>query len=292
MQCVGPPSFGGVCRTCIACRLNYAAMWAVRGSHERSLWDVSCSITLTYDDDHVPWSGLQKKHFQDFLKRLRRQLSYYKMSGADFKYIACGEYGDESGVRSTFGHPHFHAVFFGLDFPDKYKWRKGKLGHQMFRSDFLEKQWTFGNAEIGGADDEMINYVCAYVTKKVTGQRALSHYASRRFCDEMGNHFDFLYNSEFFLSSRRPAIGLRFLEDNFDDIFAHDEVILAGGVRKPVPQYYANKLRERSEILYQSVRHDRLYSARDRFQIKANDALTSRKLDRKLNLEARLGLYK
>lgn len=290
MQCVGKPSFGGVCNSCVACRVNKASMWAVRGAHERNLHDVSCSITLTYSDDHVPWSGLQKKHLQDFFKRLRRHLEYYKKPGQGFKYMACGEYGDGSGQRSYFGHPHYHAVLFGLDFPDKYKWRKGKLGHQLYRSPVLEELWPFGNSEIGGADDEMINYVSAYILKKVTGERERSHYFGRRFCDVMGNHFDFLFNTEFFLSSRRPAIALRFLEKHWDDIFSYDEVVV-NGRHRPVPKYYLNKLREKSELLYTMIKHERSYSRVDNFEKISHEALPERRIARKTVFEAKKALY-
>lgn len=292
MQCVGPPSFGGVCKACVACRINHASSWAVRGSHERSLHADACSITLTYDRDNdaYPWSGLQKKHFQDFFKRLRRHLEYYDLPGQGFKYMACGEYGELDDGSIDFSHPHYHAVFFGLDFPDKYFWRNGKLGHKLYRSPTLEKIWTFGNCEIGGAEDEMIAYVSSYILKKVTGDRQLSHYFSRRFCDVLGNHFDFLYNQEFFLSSRRPAIGLRFLENYWDDIFAYNEVVI-NGQRKPVPPYYLNKLRDQSEIFYRQFKLEAQSRRVDNFAKTASNALTSRKLARKTNLLARKELH-
>lgn len=292
MQCVGPPSFGGVCKACVACRVNHASMWAVRGSHERSLHDDASSITLTYDRESImyPWSGLQKKHLQDFFKRLRRHLDYHCLPGQGFKYMACGEYGEFDDGSPDFSHPHYHAVLFGLDFPDKYFWRTGKLGHKLYRSPLLEQIWPFGNCEIGGAEDEMINYVSSYILKKVSGDRALSHYFGRRFCDEMANHFDFLYNPEFFLSSRRPAIALRFLEQSWDDIFSRDEVIV-GGRHRPVPVYYLRKLRDRSETMYVSVKHERSYSRVDNFERSAHEALPFRKIARKTVFEAKKGLY-
>lgn len=292
MKCVGKPIFGGVCKSCIGCRLNHASSWAVRGSHERALHDDACSITLTYDRNSImyPWSGLQKKHLQDFFKRFRRHLDYHDMPGQDFKYMACGEYGEFDDGSIDFSHPHYHAVLFGFDFSDKYFWRTGKLGHKLYRSPFLEKLWPFGHCEIGGAEDEMINYVSSYILKKVTGDRQLSHYFSRRFCDELGNHFDFLFNQEFFLSSRRPAIGLRFLENAWDDIFSHDEVVVSGK-RKPVPEYYLRKLRDRSELLYTQIKHERKRYNIDHSEFILTEGLTYRRKARKAVLEARMNLY-
>lgn len=62
------------CGRCIGCRLNRSQGWAVRITHEASLYDRNCFITLTYDEKHLPQDGsLVKKHFQDFMKRLRKR---------------------------------------------------------------------------------------------------------------------------------------------------------------------------------------------------------------------------
>jgi len=296
MKCSGVSPYS-VCGVCTACRVNYASSWAVRGSHERQLHDYACSITLTYSNDHVPWSGLQKKHLQDFFKRFRQQLvrdskKGVKRASYNFRYMACGEYGDLQGRRDS-GHPHYHAVLFGFDFLDKYKWRKGKLGHQLYRSPFLEELWPFGNCEIGGAEDEMINYVSSYILKKVNGDLAKTHYAASITCAEQGNVFNFLRSPEFFLSSRRPAIALKFLEQYWDDMFSRDELVLAGKVR-PIPAYYLNKLRDRSEIFYRMIKRDRAFDKVDRqTRVWTTDRrdLTEVKRAIKVNNEARMGLY-
>ena len=44
-------------------------------------------VTLTYDDDHLPeYNSLNYKHFQDFMKRLRK-------SHNGVRFYMCGEYG-------------------------------------------------------------------------------------------------------------------------------------------------------------------------------------------------------
>ena len=77
-----------------------------------------CFVTLTYAPEHVPQlvdtsSGevslsLNKKHLQDWFKRIRRNFQLKKIK-AEFKYFACGEYGPRT-LR-----PHYHIFFFGLD---------------------------------------------------------------------------------------------------------------------------------------------------------------------------------
>ena len=86
------------CGSCIGCRLDRSRMWAMRITHEAGLYDGgngNAFVTLTYrpkshatpkqleKGEHIPddWS-LNKKHFQDFMKRLRkaypdRRIKYY-----------------------------------------------------------------------------------------------------------------------------------------------------------------------------------------------------------------------
>lgn len=62
------------CGQCLGCRLDYSREWAVRCTHEALLHQENSFITLTYDDEHLPWDrGLRKKHWQDFAKRLRKK---------------------------------------------------------------------------------------------------------------------------------------------------------------------------------------------------------------------------
>jgi len=89
-----------------AANCNRAREWAIRCMHEAKCYDENCFVTLTYDNDHLPPDGsLNHKHFQDFMKRLRKHYS-----GRTIRYYMCGEYGE------NMGRPHYHAVFFNLRF--------------------------------------------------------------------------------------------------------------------------------------------------------------------------------
>ena len=106
------------CGQCIGCRLERSRQWAIRCMHEKSLYSLSSFLTLTYDDDHLPPNGtLVKRDFQLFMKRLRWEM------GDGIRFFACGEYGD-GNLR-----PHYHALLFNVDFPDKRKCGVGKNGH-------------------------------------------------------------------------------------------------------------------------------------------------------------------
>lgn len=75
--------------------------------HESQSHDFSCFVTLTYDDEHMPYGGdLHYRHFQLFLKKLRKRL------GRPVRYFMCGEYGDR------LGRPHYHAILIGVEVAD------------------------------------------------------------------------------------------------------------------------------------------------------------------------------
>ena len=96
------------CGRCIGCRLERSRMWALRCVHEAQLHSENSFITLTYNDDHIPRDGsLNKKHFQDFMKRLRKSIAPKKV-----RFYHCGEYGPKL-LR-----PHYHAILFGHQFDD------------------------------------------------------------------------------------------------------------------------------------------------------------------------------
>jgi len=110
------------CGGCLGCRIDRSRQWAIRCEHEMQMHSHNCFITLTYSDDYLPRDGsLNVKHFQDFMKRFRRRVTdpddrYFVSEDFKLRYFHCGEYGS-----ATF-RPHYHAIVFGYDFPDKRLW--------------------------------------------------------------------------------------------------------------------------------------------------------------------------
>ena len=89
------------CGRCVGCRLERSRQWAVRCMHEASMHMFNSFVTLTYDDNHLPeYNSLNYKHFQDFMKRLRK-------SHNGVRFYMCGEYGED------FSRPHYHAIVTG-----------------------------------------------------------------------------------------------------------------------------------------------------------------------------------
>jgi len=200
------------CGQCIGCRLERSRQWAIRCVHESKMHDNNCFITLTYDDQSLPPNGtLVKKHFQDFMKRLRFRY------GKGIRFYACGEYGDR------FGRPHYHSAIFGFDFPDK-KPLSTSEGKKLWTSQSLSELWPYGYSSIGVLNFESAAYIARYITKKLTGNKKIIYDIDMRM-------------PEFSLMSRRPGIGLTFFEKYKDDIYPNDFLINAGKKMKP-PRFY------------------------------------------------------
>lgn len=143
------------------------------------------------------------------------------------RYFHCGEYGEKS-LR-----PHYHAIIFGHDFADK-KHHTTINGNPLYTSKHLENLWTHGHCLIGAATFESAAYVARYVTKKITGPKALDHY----------NQVDYETGEilteripEYVTMSRRPGVGKMWFDRFFKDVYPSDEVILRGK-RSKAPKYY------------------------------------------------------
>lgn len=199
------------CGQCLECRLDSARQWALRCSFERDAHPTtSWFITLTYDDIHVPvmetlnqetgeitqMLNLRKKDLQDFHKRWRAR-------GAEFRFLAVGEYGDQTN------RPHYHGCYFGCDFTDLKVWSTG-TSQTFFTSAFLDSVWQHGRCIIAPLFDEAISYVSRYSMKKVKGKPARDYLD---ICDEID--VDPL-PAEFMLSSRRPSLGKFFMPSDYD----------------------------------------------------------------------------
>lgn len=224
------------CGQCIGCRLERSRQWAMRCMHEKSLYENNCFITLTYNDDNLPADGsLNKKHFQDFMKRLRKKY------GEGIRFFHCGEYGEE------FSRPHYHACLFNHDFFDKYLWSR-KNGFNLYRSNSLEELWTFGNSLIGDVTFESAAYVARYITKKVTGDRSAAHYGTR--------------NPEYITMSRRPGIGKGWYEKYHSDVYPGDCVVLRHNVLCRPAKYYDRLLDVSNPDLLNELKLKRLEKAK------------------------------
>lgn len=123
-------------------------------------------VTLTYDDGSLRYSssGLATLNLRDvqlWLKKLRAAIAPLKI-----RYFLAGEYGDESW------RPHYHAALFGYP-----SCGRGQTGAGMVKPswdkccsqcELVGKTWALGNVYLGTLEAHSAQYICGYVTKKLT----------------------------------------------------------------------------------------------------------------------------
>lgn len=202
--------------------------------------DAVSFVTLTYSDECLPKGGtLAPGDAQKWLKRLRKALYPRKV-----RFYLVGEYGDQSE------RPHYHAAIFGLagclHFPlAEQKFDRRKCQCQSCA--IVRSTWNNEKAKTGGITDcahltrESAQYICGYVTKKMT----------KKDDARLRGRFP-----EFARSSNRPGIGAQAMEKLTDFVLSEDganDLILTGdvprslrhgGKKLPLGRYLRRKLRE------------------------------------------------
>lgn len=216
------------CGQCIGCRLERSRQWAIRLVHENQVHEDSCFLTLTYDNKHLPADqSLDVEHFKKFMKRLRKHVHPKKI-----RYFHCGEYGE-----TTF-RPHYHAIIFGHDFPDRRRFSE-RDGITLYTSETLDRLWSHGHCTIGNVTFESAGYVARYVVKKVTGDLAEEHYT---WIDaETGEVHR--RRPEYTTMSLKPAIGFPWWEKYGQGVIENGTVVIRGKEMKP-PRRYLDYLKE------------------------------------------------
>lgn len=170
------------CGSCIGCRMDKAREWKIRNCLELQYNPECYFVTLTYSDRYLPRLDdgtpfLYKKQFQLFLKRLRRRIG-------SFRYFGCGEYGEHTG------RPHAHFLIYGhlSDFR--------LVGPNKFQCQVIDESWRYGSTLVETVSPGSIAYVSGYVEKKYKAD--LECYPVK----------------PFLMMSRKPGIGMAYLEDN------------------------------------------------------------------------------
>lgn len=209
------------CRTCECCRADITAQWKDRCIYEFGKYGVGAFVTFTYDDDHLYFSdGFQRpslnyEHFHKFMDSIRHRIKHptAKMSKSlirsvpDFKYLAVGEYGDK------FERPHFHCLFFGLDFSEC--------------KEFLRCSWKYGSIQVDPIKPGAFGYVIKYVQKQVFGSLRDELYYNKG-----------VLPPKMFIST---GLGAGLYYNNQKDFLKYG-YIRDGQKRIVVPPYYAKKI--------------------------------------------------
>ncbi len=217
------------CGKCSGCRLQKSREWANRCMLELQYHKSSYFVTLTYDEEHVPYHlyddpstgevftslSLESRDWTLFMKRLRKKF------GEGIRFFAAGEYGSET-MR-----PHYHAIIFGLELDDLVPYKKSMQNFQYFNSLSLEKVWGNGFVVVAPVTWETCAYTARYVMKKLYGAEA-------EFYDK------FNLEPEFTRMSRKPGIGRQYYDDH-PDLYEHEFINIStekGGRKFRPPKYY------------------------------------------------------
>lgn len=110
------------CGRCFECIQKKKNQWAFRVNEESKISENALFLTLTYDNDNLPFYGVSIDDFQKFIKRVRRYLDYHNLSDKPLKYYCSSEYG------TLFNRPHYHLILFNCPLsPDQLQklWNKG-----------------------------------------------------------------------------------------------------------------------------------------------------------------------
>lgn len=217
------------CNNCMGCKLERSRQWAVRIMHESKLYDLNCFLTLTYSDETVPEDySLNLRHAQLFIKRLRKSLPQR------IRFYLCGEYGD------LLGRPHYHAIIFNHDFPDKTLFKRIN-GKPHYQSDLLTNLWQLGHATTSDVTYESAAYCARYVTKKIKTNDEFGLNRYFRLSPIDGKYH--LVKPEFSVMSRRPGLGHKYVEQFKSDFYPSGFVVV-NGVKQAPPRYYVQQLKE------------------------------------------------
>lgn len=215
------------CGVCLNCRVDKQNSLVDRCEYEFMEQGSGAFVTFTYDDIHLHKNAffdtkkgcichtINRKDGKDFLNRLNKEVHKFVKkfgnSGAcnkNYKYVLTGEYGDR------FKRPHFHALFFGLDF---------KICERLFW-----RAWNFqGSIDVGPIRSGGIKYATKYISSIEFGPVARAKYTYHHLEKPYSVHSqglgEGLYKSQ-----------LRYIREHHGNYRWH-------GKDRPLPSYYKKK---------------------------------------------------
>lgn len=277
------------CGKCIGCRLDYSKEWAIRCTLEMQDHspDECYFVTLTYDEEHVPYSvahteeiehehsygfpssspvwhetverpsnqTLDDRHLQLFMKLLRRYQEYH-YGRQNIRFFACGEYGGKTY------RPHYHLIIYGLKLspPSNDCWQKNNRGYMLWESDELEKIWKKGHVIVGHCTYETCGYVARYMLKKQKGN-AGEEYKTLNILPPFSR------------MSRMPGIGLKYYEAHKEEMLASDEIYLETekrGIKSRPPRFFEMQLSKEYPDIFEGIKDIRSKLSLERMMAKEN----------------------
>lgn len=237
------------CGKCYNCKQNKANGWSFRIAEQLKESQSAYFVTLTYVDPPMTEKGfmtLDKKHVQDFIKRLRKIDQAPVMISADamidaakgnirekipIKYFAAGEYGEKNK------RPHYHLIIFNVRDQSSIDeaWKVGEYYEVKEKVDSWEKfvinekrSYWAGSIHIDKVNINTIDYTVKYVSK-----------------DQQANLFKaFDGIKEFNLQSK--DLGKTYLRDDVIKFHKDNEqqnyLTTKRGYKIPIPKYYRDQI--------------------------------------------------
>lgn len=194
------------CGRCYACASNKRQDWQIRIQEETLASKSAIFVTLTYNDSNLEYN---ENGFPSVWKKtLQDYFKRLRRSGLKFRYYAVGEYGTKSK------RPHYHIIFFNLTTSDEEQ---------------IQNSWvnTSTGELLGTIDIIKVNLATiGYITK---------YHVNR-------NNVDDPVNKEFTLMSRKPAIGIQYVEKHKKTKTTKSAYYQDFQYRKRLPRIYREKL--------------------------------------------------
>lgn len=146
-------------------------------------------VTLTYNDAHLPKDGVCKRDVQNFIKRLRINLTRSSQRD-DFRFVCTSEYGKDFTHR-----PHYHLLIWNLPTDNLHNTLKLLQTAWSYRKG--KRVSSFGFVQVKYCTS--VNYVLKYMYKSCevpAGKNELFHLSSRgkkggigsAYCDKMASY--------------------------------------------------------------------------------------------------------
>lgn len=224
------------CGHCAGCKLYSRSSWANRMEMELAYHENAWFLTLTYDDEHIPYRytwdtgtgeiitenySLRYEDLQGFWKRLRRYIEYHKLGNSKIMYYAAGEYGGQTH------RPHYHAIVYDLPIKkEDLKVYKKERGNVYYNCEWIKKIWGNGFVVLSAATWNSMSYTAGYTAKKVYGKEGKEFYKELGILPERP------------MMSTKPAIGAAYYYDHAAEIYEKDQIQLKNGRLVKPPRYF------------------------------------------------------
>lgn len=204
------------CGSCYSCREDLQRMAVDRMFVAWHSHDVSAFVTFTYDDAHLRFNEgfdrptLSKQDVHRYLDNIK-----HRLKKIDFEYFLAGEYGDK------FGRPHYHCIFFGLDY--------------QIHKKFFEQSWKLGSVKVLPVNASCFQYVAKYICQPY----------AKEYRDS--NFYDLGLEPPFRKMSR--GLGLSVYREHQEELDRQGYFIFHGK-KITLNRYYFNKLILRTPMIH------------------------------------------